>query len=60
MCRDILQKNSCPRGANCNFAHSEDELEKYVVQTMTNLAICFDTLQICVKTISMPIKILTV
>lgn len=29
MCRDILQRNTCPRGANCNFAHSEDEVERY-------------------------------
>ncbi|XP_047135628.1 roquin-1 isoform X1 [Hydra vulgaris] len=29
MCRDIIQKNTCPRGANCNFAHSEEELERY-------------------------------
>jgi RING finger/CCCH-type zinc finger protein len=28
MCRDILQRNTCPRGANCNFAHSEEELER--------------------------------
>lgn len=29
MCRDIIQRNSCPRGTNCNFAHSEEELERY-------------------------------
>ena len=29
MCRDIIQKSTCPRGANCNFAHSEEELERY-------------------------------
>uniref|UniRef100_A0A7M5V5F6 RING-type E3 ubiquitin transferase n=1 Tax=Clytia hemisphaerica TaxID=252671 RepID=A0A7M5V5F6_9CNID len=29
MCRDILQKINCPRGSNCNFAHTEEELEKY-------------------------------
>lgn len=29
MCRDILQRNSCPRGSNCNFAHSEEEVERY-------------------------------
>ncbi|PSN35868.1 hypothetical protein C0J52_11651 [Blattella germanica] len=29
MCRDLTLKGSCPRGTNCTFAHSEDELEKY-------------------------------
>lgn len=29
MCRDILNKSSCPRGSNCNFAHTEEELDKY-------------------------------
>lgn len=29
MCRDLTQKGSCPRGANCTFAHSQEELEKY-------------------------------
>ncbi|XP_074655486.1 uncharacterized protein LOC141909054 [Tubulanus polymorphus] len=29
MCRDYIQKNSCPRGAICTFAHSDDEMEKY-------------------------------
>lgn len=28
MCRDFTAKGSCPRGANCTFAHSQDELEK--------------------------------
>lgn len=28
MCRDLTLKNSCPRGANCTFAHSEDELDR--------------------------------
>lgn len=30
MCRDLTQRGSCPRGANCTFAHSQEELEKYV------------------------------
>lgn len=29
MCRDLSQHGSCPRGAICTFAHSEEELEKY-------------------------------
>ena len=28
MCRDFNQRGSCPRGQNCTFAHSEDELDK--------------------------------
>ena len=30
MCRDLAQKGSCPRGTNCTFAHSQDEMERYV------------------------------
>lgn len=29
MCRDLTQRSGCPRGNNCTFAHSEEELEKY-------------------------------
>ncbi|XP_053653431.1 roquin-1 isoform X2 [Cherax quadricarinatus] len=29
MCRDLTQRGGCPRGNNCTFAHSEEELEKY-------------------------------
>uniref|UniRef100_A0A1B6ECM0 RING-type E3 ubiquitin transferase n=1 Tax=Clastoptera arizonana TaxID=38151 RepID=A0A1B6ECM0_9HEMI len=29
LCRDLGLRGSCPRGANCTFAHSDDELEKY-------------------------------
>ncbi|XP_022094877.1 uncharacterized protein LOC110981556 [Acanthaster planci] len=29
MCRDITQKRGCPRGSNCTFAHSEEELERF-------------------------------
>ncbi|GLH07352.1 Uncharacterized protein GBIM_12824, partial [Gryllus bimaculatus] len=29
MCRDHTLRGSCPRGTNCTFAHSEEELEKY-------------------------------
>jgi len=28
LCRDLL-RGGCPRGANCTFAHSEEELDKY-------------------------------
>uniref|UniRef100_A0AAY4BF55 RING-type E3 ubiquitin transferase n=1 Tax=Denticeps clupeoides TaxID=299321 RepID=A0AAY4BF55_9TELE len=28
MCRDLRQQGGCPRGANCTFAHTQDELEK--------------------------------
>lgn len=28
MCRDLTLKGSCPRGTNCTFAHSNEELEK--------------------------------
>ena len=26
MCRDLSQRGHCPRGANCTFAHSEEEM----------------------------------
>lgn len=29
MCRDFIQKQSCPRGAHCTFAHSKVEMDKY-------------------------------
>ncbi|KAL7637083.1 UNVERIFIED_CONTAM: hypothetical protein RMT77_012841 [Armadillidium vulgare] len=29
MCRDQSQRGSCPRGSDCTFAHSDDELEKF-------------------------------
>ncbi|CAG9816410.1 unnamed protein product [Phaedon cochleariae] len=29
MCRDLTLRGSCPRGTNCTFAHSSEELEKY-------------------------------
>uniref|UniRef100_A0A1B6FIC8 RING-type E3 ubiquitin transferase n=1 Tax=Cuerna arida TaxID=1464854 RepID=A0A1B6FIC8_9HEMI len=29
LCRDLGLRGTCPRGVNCTFAHSEDELEKY-------------------------------
>ncbi|XP_013418060.1 roquin-1 isoform X1 [Lingula anatina] len=29
MCRDLVQMGSCPRGATCTFAHSEEEMERH-------------------------------
>jgi RING finger and CCCH-type zinc finger domain-containing protein len=29
LCRDLQTRGNCPRGTNCTFAHSEEELEKY-------------------------------
>ncbi|KAG4070988.1 hypothetical protein HA402_001425 [Bradysia odoriphaga] len=29
MCRDLVMRSTCPRGTNCTFAHSKEELEKY-------------------------------
>ncbi|XP_018335497.1 roquin-1 [Agrilus planipennis] len=29
MCRDLTLRGSCPRGSNCTFAHSAEELEKF-------------------------------
>ncbi|CAF1357655.1 unnamed protein product [Adineta steineri] len=29
MCRDFVQKQSCPRGVHCTFAHSKAEMDKY-------------------------------
>ena len=29
MCRDFIQKHSCPRGLHCTFAHSKAEMDKY-------------------------------
>ncbi|XP_077592927.1 roquin-2 [Stigmatopora nigra] len=29
MCRDLRQQGGCPRGGNCTFAHTQDELEKF-------------------------------
>eukprot|EP00118_Oscarella_pearsei_P024519 m.306225 g.306225 ORF g.306225 m.306225 type:complete len:1117 (+) comp41072_c0_seq1:1181-4531(+) len=29
MCKDMQQRGACPRGVNCTFAHSEDEMERY-------------------------------
>jgi RING finger/CCCH-type zinc finger protein len=28
LCRDLALRGTCPRGTNCTFAHSGDELDK--------------------------------
>ncbi|KAK3096004.1 hypothetical protein FSP39_021870 [Pinctada imbricata] len=30
LCRDLFQKGHCPRGSSCTFAHSHEELERYL------------------------------
>ncbi|XP_060069767.1 roquin-2-like [Ylistrum balloti] len=40
MCRDFLQKNSCPRSSNCTFAHSQEELDKYRSRTKKTGKVC--------------------
>lgn len=34
MCRDLTQRGGCPRGANCTFAHSEEEMERFDLFTL--------------------------
>jgi hypothetical protein len=29
MCRDFIQKQTCPRGVHCTFAHSKGEMDKF-------------------------------
>ncbi|XP_019727555.1 roquin-2 isoform X2 [Hippocampus comes] len=29
MCRDLRHQGGCPRGSNCTFAHTQDELDKF-------------------------------
>lgn len=50
MCRDHTLRGSCPRGTNCTFAHSEEELEKYRarnrkagVRTVCGFSKCLDS-----------------
>ncbi|XP_075736350.1 uncharacterized protein LOC119160958 isoform X18 [Rhipicephalus microplus] len=28
LCRDVVQRGSCPRGAHCTFAHSQEEMDR--------------------------------
>jgi hypothetical protein len=30
LCKHFQEKKSCPFDTNCNYAHGEDELEKYL------------------------------
>ncbi|XP_015913033.1 roquin-1 [Parasteatoda tepidariorum] len=36
ICRYLTQRNNCPRGLNCTFAHSQEELEKYRAKSKRN------------------------
>ncbi|XP_052873703.1 hornerin-like [Anopheles cruzii] len=36
LCRDLNHRGTCPRGPNCTFAHSEEELEKYRTKLRKN------------------------
>ncbi|XP_058120312.1 AT-rich interactive domain-containing protein 1B [Anopheles ziemanni] len=36
LCRDLNNRGTCPRGPNCTFAHSEEELEKYRTKLRKN------------------------
>ncbi|KAF8785625.1 roquin-1-like [Argiope bruennichi] len=38
MCRDLTQKRNCPRGLNCTFAHSDDELSRFRARNKRNMA----------------------
>lgn len=35
LCRDLIMRGTCPRGGGCTFAHSEEELEKYILLFIT-------------------------
>ncbi|KAL1517695.1 hypothetical protein ABEB36_001430 [Hypothenemus hampei] len=37
MCRDLTTRGSCPRGTNCTFAHSNEEMEKYRAKNRKNI-----------------------
>ncbi|XP_055537289.1 roquin-1 [Wyeomyia smithii] len=36
LCRDLNFRGTCPRGPNCTFAHSDEELEKYRTKLRKN------------------------
>lgn len=36
LCRDMSTRGQCPKGANCTFAHSQEELEKYRARNKKN------------------------
>lgn len=45
MCRDLTLRGSCPRGTNCTFAHSNEELEKYRAKVRTKIFFLFKLLE---------------
>lgn len=36
LCRDLNVRGTCPRGTNCTFAHSEEELERHRIKLKKN------------------------
>ncbi|KAK3728449.1 hypothetical protein RRG08_017249 [Elysia crispata] len=36
MCRDYASRGTCPRGATCTFAHTQEEMEKYRLRSRKN------------------------
>ncbi|GFS55616.1 roquin-1 [Nephila pilipes] len=36
MCRDLVQRRNCPRGLNCTFAHSQEELDRFRARSKRN------------------------
>lgn len=38
MCRDLRQQGGCPRGTNCTFAHTQDELEKFRLRNKKSIS----------------------
>lgn len=35
LCRDVAQRGSCPRGAHCTFAHSQEEMDRHRARRRT-------------------------
>ena len=29
LCRDVTRQGGCPRGENCTYAHSQEELDRF-------------------------------
>lgn len=38
LCRDLAQRGSCPRGPNCTFAHSQEEMDRYRAKSKRSLS----------------------
>ncbi|MXQ80994.1 hypothetical protein E5288_WYG012688 [Bos mutus] len=51
MCRDLRQQGGCPRGTNCTFAHSQEELENYIFHAIGIIFVSFHLL-VLVKSVS--------